>query len=181
MGYRAISTEETPPFRSLEGAVVTAVFSPTRIILVKEDWRKDPRHKLPGGGIERKKDAARALSIQKMLKALGRPISYVEALVMAAALREVFEETGVWLCPEQLVLHRRHDRTRTAYRPYVCLARISEEQFDMHDEVTYEDHDPTKPTRVFEFRLADTLKMQQLLPEHYGLIRYVARAWQGRA
>lgn len=176
MGYRDIRNgEEAPRMRAALGGVVIAMYSPTRTILIREEWRVDPRYKFPGGHIERKKDTERALDLQETLEG----IVFKDALVIAAAMREAFEETGVWLCPEQVILHRHEDRNAWSYRPYLCLAQVSEEQLDMHDDVTYEEHDPARPARVFEFRMDALLLMRKrVLEEHHGFLHHVVRAWR---
>lgn len=88
-------------------SVLICIISPTRMVLVKDKRFKDSYWKLPGGGIESK-----------------------DANVIAAAIRECLEETGIQLLPSEFPFHFPDWRKDGAYRPHFCIARITEKKLD---------------------------------------------------
>ncbi len=88
-------------------SVLICVLSPTRMVLVKDKRFEDPYWKLPGGGIES-----------------------TDANVIAAAIRECRQETGIHLLPTEVLFHFENWREDGAYRPHFCIARVTEAKLD---------------------------------------------------
>ena len=132
------------------GAVMTAVISPTRIVLVRDPSRPNALYKLPGGTVE----------------------SFDES-VEAAAAREVLEETGIILAlaEVELILEQRHEG-RTYY-PYFCIVQVSEEKLDSHKKIGDEDG---KRIEVAVFDRSEVPTMVDLLERHRPFIRAIEEA-----
>ena len=121
-----------------------AIISPTRIILVK-DGRPNALWKLPGGTIEEK-----------------------DAGIIAAAIREADEETGIKLLPEEVMLCANQRRAKDGkYYPYLCLAQVSEEKLESRLKVADEDG---KPIWTAIFDRTEVPAMLDLLNRHRGFI-----------
>ncbi len=131
------------------GAVMTCIISPTRMILVK-DGRRNALWKLPGGGIETgDKD------------------------VIAAAIRENAEETGIKLEREEVIPCAEQRRTEEGvYYPYFYLAQVSEEKLDTRLEIADENG---QPIRVAAFNRGEVPTMVDLLERHRSFIRAVEK------
>lgn len=139
-----MGTEE----RSDLGSVMTAVISPTRILLVMDESKHNPRWKLPGGGIEQKRDGGS---------------------IIAAAIRETSEEAGIELSPEEVVLCANQRRAKDGtYYPYLCLAQVTEERLETRYKLGDEDGKPIK-TALFE--RGEVPMMLDLLERHRGFIK----------
>lgn len=126
---------------------MTAVLSPTRIVLVKDLSRQDALYKLPGGTIEVSDES-----------------------VEAAAAREVFEETGIFLDDAEVELIVEQRRDGRTYYPYFCIAQVSEEKFDSRKKVGDEDG---KPIEVAAFDRAEVPTMLDLLERHRAFIQAI--------
>jgi len=121
--------------RSGLGTVVICVVSKTRILVVRDEMFPNPLWKLPGGSIERE-----------------------DSDVIAAAIREVMEETGVELVPEELeVISEQHIDEDGRYHPYLCIARVTEEKMDTRLPVAEEDGNPMR-TDVPKRAIVSTMK-----------------------
>jgi 8-oxo-dGTP pyrophosphatase MutT (NUDIX family) len=125
------------------GAVMTAVISPTRILLVQEE-RPDALWKLPGGTIEE-----------------------TDEDTVVAAIREVYEETGVRLDRKEMTLCSEERRAEGKYFPAFCLAEVPEEKLDTRKPINDEDGRPIK-TGLFDRSEVPT--MIDLLERHRGFI-----------
>lgn len=132
------------------GAVMTAVISPTRIVLVKQLERAGASWKLSGG------------SVEKADPGMG------EQQVVAAAVRETEEETGIALEPSEVRFCFEHDRTTEEYYPYFCLAEVSEEKMDTRAAITYDDYG--RPVEVQAFTHKEAWAMPNLLARHRVLL-----------
>jgi len=135
------------------GSVVTYIVSPTLAVavLVREERRRDAQWKLPGGRIEP-----------------------ADGGVIAAAIREVEEETGIRLLPEELTLLYSERRTNGVYFPYFCTASISEEKLDTRLPIADENG---KPMRTGVFSRAEIPTMPDLLERHRPFIWEVEGYW----
>lgn len=140
-----MGTERRRPDR---GAVVTCILSPTRIVLVMDENGNfsASRWKLPGGSIER------------------------EERIVAAAIRECREETGIRLLSKEVSLHSWHWRGEGGYRPHLCIARVTEEKLDTRAEIGQE---TAGPLLVKAFQRHEVLEMPDLLDRHRILIKEV--------
>lgn len=128
------------------GSVMMCIVSPTRIVLVKDEAFVDARWKLPGGGIEP-----------------------TDGGIVAAAIREAREETGMDLAPKEIMLCSNQRRAKDGtYYPYLCLAQVSEEKLDTHQKIADENG---KPIRVADFRRAEVSMMVDLLERHRGFVK----------
>ncbi|MBI2409663.1 NUDIX hydrolase [Candidatus Kaiserbacteria bacterium] len=130
------------------GAVMTCVLSPTRILLVKEAHRSGAMWKLPGGSVSQGES------------------------IIEAARREVLEEAGLEL--SGLTLHSVEQRG-AAYRPFLCIACVSEEKLNEHALVGDEDG---QPTIVATFGHEAVRLMKDVLEPHRVLIDEAMR-WCG--
>jgi ADP-ribose pyrophosphatase YjhB (NUDIX family) len=126
------------------GSVMTCIVSPKRMLLVEDESFADSFKKLPGGSIEQ-----------------------IDADVIAAAIREVREETGIQLLREEVELILEEQNEKGKYRPYLCLARISEEKLDTRLEIADENGHPMM-TKVFPRMQVST--MRGLLEKHRSLV-----------
>ncbi|MDO8566597.1 MAG: NUDIX hydrolase [bacterium] len=126
------------------GSVVTCIISQTRILLVKDESRINARWKLPGGNIESS-----------------------DGDVIAAAIREVREETGVKLLPEEVHLRSEERRTKPYY-PYCCVANVTEEKIDTRLKIADENG---HPIRVADFKRSEVPTMVDLLERHRVFVR----------
>ena len=108
------------------GAVMTYIVSPTRTVLVKDTAKTNPRFKLPGGSIE-PSDAGK--------------VENDEFGVIAGAIREVKEETGIELSSTEVKWWYGDSGrgTREYYLPHFCVAEVSEEKLDTHTKTGDED------------------------------------------
>ena len=127
------------------GAVMTYIVSPTRTVLVKDMSKKNPLFKLPGGGIEEGED------------------------VVATAIREVAEETGIKLSPSEIEWWYPEERENGRYLPHFCVARISEEKLDTYTKIGDEDGVPIK-VEVFDRAEVSELGNDSVLSKHLRLI-----------
>lgn len=132
------------------GAVMTAVLSPTRILLVRDRSRPNALYKLPGGTIEAS-----------------------DGSIEAAAAREVFEETGIILAFSEVELIIEQQRDGRTYYPYFCIAQVSEEKFDSRERVGDEDG---KPIEIAVFARPEVPTMLDLLERHRHFIKAIEEA-----
>ena len=123
-----------------EESVLICVLSPTRLVLVKDKMFAEPRWKLPGGGIES-----------------------TDANVIAAAIRECREETGIHLLPTEFPFHFQNWRENGAYRPHFCIARVTEEKLDTRLKFGDENG---RSIMVAAFGRAEVLDMIDVLDHH---------------
>ncbi len=115
------------------------------MILIK-DGRPNALWKLPGGGIETSDED-----------------------VIAAAIREDAEETGIKLEREEVVLCAEQRRTEEGvYYPYFCLAQVSEEKLDTRFKSGDENG---KPIKVTAFDRTEVPTMVDLLERHRFFIK----------
>lgn len=128
------------------GSVVLCVFSPTRIVLVKDKSFPEPFWKLPGGSIES-----------------------TDTGIISAAIRECREETGIQLTMGEVFLHSLwwERRGKTAYRPSFCIVRVSEEKLDTRLKVGDEDG---HALMVAAFDKEEVPIMVDLLEQHRPLV-----------
>lgn len=117
------------------------------MILIKDESFHDARWKLPGGGIEA-----------------------ADAGIVAAAIREAREETGMEFAPEEMTLRCDQRRANGTYYPYLCLAQVSEEKLDSHQKVADENG---RPIRVADFERDEVPTMLDLLERHRQFIQNV--------
>lgn len=129
------------------GAVVIYIISPTRALLVKDPSFRDALWKLPGGGIEPD-----------------------DADIIAAAIRESREETGIQLLPKEVELRSEQRRTNGAYYPYFCVARVSERKLNARFKIANENGRPIM-TGIFERMEVPT--MRDMLERHRFFIREI--------
>ena len=100
---------------NLVGAVMIYIYSSEigkvgKVVLVKDKRFDDARWKLPGGSIEPN-----------------------DRNIIAAAIREAKEETGggilgIQLLPSEVLIISTDKRTDTGYRPFLCMACVSDER-----------------------------------------------------
>ncbi len=131
--------------RSDLGAVMTYVVSPTRAVLIKDKSKQNALWKLPGGGIEES-----------------------DRDIIAAAIREVLEETGIVLSREEITLVAEQKRENGMYYPYFCVACVSEKKLDTREKVGDEDG---KRIMVSDFERTEVPTMLDLLERHRPFIR----------
>jgi 8-oxo-dGTP pyrophosphatase MutT (NUDIX family) len=131
--------------RSDLGAVMTYVISPTRCVLVKDTTKQNPRFKLPGGSIEDGED------------------------VIAGAIREVKEETGIELSPTEVQWWYPEERKNGSYLPHFCVAKVTEEKLDTHVKNGDEDGVPIK-VQIFDRTEVSLLSEKTVLYKHLPLI-----------
>ena len=127
------------------GAVMIAVISATRILLVKDKSFTDPRWKLPGGSVEAE-----------------------DTDITSAAIRELGSETGLRLKRWRFTILTDERRTEERYRPHLCVVRLTETKLDSHEPVGNEDG---KQLEVRAFTHAEVLAMTGILTQHLDLIR----------
>ena len=126
------------------GSVMVGIISPTRMVLVIQRVKTDPRWKLPGGKIEQGES------------------------ILEAAIREVKEETGIELSPGELE-HRSGDRYEgKVYYPHFCIARVDELKIDERIRRGFEDGEPIE-TAIFE--RAEPATMPDLLERHRAFVK----------
>ena len=137
------------------GAVMTYIVSPTRTVLVKDMHKADPRWKLPGGSIERSD--------------FGK-IENDEFGVIAGAIREVEEETGIELSPSEIEWWYAETRMARGYLPHFCVARVSEEKLDKHTKSGDEDGVEIKVETFGRAEVARLDDERMVLTTHFGII-----------
>ena len=133
--------------RSNLGSVLTCILSPesNEIVLIKDKRFFDPRWKLPGGSIEPE-----------------------DVDVIAAAIRECREETGIQLIAAEVSIHSKHWRDEYGkYHPYFCIARIAKEKLDTHLKIGDENG---RPLMVATFDRSEVPTMGELLDRHRPLV-----------
>lgn len=119
--------------RSDLGSVAVYVISPTRTVLVIDESFADAKWKLPCGGIE---DWDGGSAVAAIIDETER----TKARVIAAAIREVLEETGgIKLDPAEVTLVEEQKRVNGVYYPYFCVAVVSEKKLEMHRDIGDED------------------------------------------
>ena len=125
---------------------MTCVVSETRMLLVKES-RPQELWKLPGGKIEKS-----------------------DRDIIAAAIREVLEETGIQLFSEEVKLWSKQRRVDGIYYPYFCVAWVSEEKLETRLNITKENGQQIK-TGLFDRE--EVSMMMDLLDRHRSFIQEV--------
>lgn len=128
------------------GAVKIVVLSPTRIILIIEDGKPEPLWKIPGGSLRRGEG------------------------VIAGAIRECEEETGIRLLPEEIHILSKERLEGRVYHPFYCAAFVSEEKLDTRKLRTYEGGDRRFAIRTGLFPREEPLRMPDLLQQHLPAI-----------
>ncbi len=126
---------------------MTYIVSPTRVILVKDPSKPNALWKLPGGGVE-----------------------VSDGNVIAAAIREVFEETGIALTREEFRITFEQRRVNGVYYPHFCVARVSEEKLDTRKKIGDEDG---KSLMVADFGRDEVPTMLDLLERHRPFIQEI--------
>ncbi|MFA6279062.1 MAG: NUDIX domain-containing protein [Candidatus Paceibacterota bacterium] len=129
---------------------MTYIISPTRALLVIDESKCNPLWKIPGGTIE-----------------------LTDEGVIAAATRESFEETGVQLLPEEVVLFSKEKRRDGIYYPHLCVASVSEEKLDTRARVTYESGENDRPLKTGVLNRAEVPVMLDLLERHRHFVHEV--------
>ena len=132
------------------GAVRTCILSPTRIVLVIDIKFCEPYWKLPGGRIEPE-----------------------DMHIVAAAIRECREETGIHLFLGEISLHSKHQRQDEIYRPYLCIAKVTKSRLDTRLEISKENNGSIL---IKAFERSDVLKIASLLNSHRILIEEVFKS-----
>jgi len=89
------------------------------VVLVRNDFYRDSYWKLPGGKIEQ-----------------------FDLDVIAAAIREVGEETGIALKRKEVALLTMQWREDQVYHPYFCVAKVTDDTLETRSAVADEDGDP---------------------------------------
>lgn len=126
------------------GAVMTYITSPTKTLFVYDESKRNPLCKLPGGSVEANES------------------------VLDAAVREVFEETGIQLLKCEVTLMKEHRRENGFYYPHFCHAIISEGKMKARQKIGDEDGSPIK-TKIFN-RSEIRMKMD-IIERHIQFIR----------
>lgn len=129
------------------GSVVTCILSPTRIVLIIDRKFTEPYWKLPGGRVE-----------------------LTDMNVGIAAIRECREETGIQFFLGEISLHSKHQRQGGLYRPYLCVARVTESRLDTRLEISDEGNGSII---IKAFERKNVLKIDNLLKPHRILIEEV--------
>ncbi|MFA6408236.1 MAG: NUDIX domain-containing protein [Candidatus Paceibacterota bacterium] len=122
---------------------MTCIVSPSRVLLVKDESKHDPLWKLPGGSVESD-----------------------DADIIAAAIRETKEETGIQLLPGELRLLLKARSESGVYYPNFFVAHVSEDKLDTRAKVAYESGDPSQPMKVGVFNREEVPMMPDLLERH---------------
>jgi len=136
------------------GRVKVYIVSPTRALLIRDRRFSDALCKLSGGHIES-----------------GDHTKSDDDGVIATAIREVREETGVELFPEEVELvWNEFGLDGIHYDPYFCVARVTEEKLDTREEIGNENGSPIETVIV---NRAEILTMPDLLEDHRPFIRKI--------
>lgn len=131
------------------GAVMIAIKSPTRIVLVREMNRPDAYWKFPGGSIEDGET------------------------VIGTAIREGGEETHVELRINQVRHVAKDKKDGGRYTPNFCVADVTEEQIDTFSPKTEENGEPMQAKL---FGLDDLIHIPDFLPPHRKFFPHVIDA-----
>ena len=139
--FDALEREMRPAPLHPYGSVLVLVVSQERrrTILVREEGRRDPKWRVPGGSLERG-----------------------ESPVQAAA-REIEEETGIPLRVDQVTILAEERRESQRYYPHFCIAEVTEAQFD-HLVPRTQDGDKTLETRTLH--IDEVVQLPDLLRQH---------------
>ena len=142
-------TSSNASVRTDLGSVATYVISPKKAVFVFDENKHDPLHKLPCGHIEPG-----------------------DAGIIAAAKREVLEETGIMLLDSEIALIKTQRRDGGIYYPYFCLAHISEKELSARKKIGDEDGSPIK-TRIFNRAELPMRLNMEFVPKHIQFIREI--------
>jgi 8-oxo-dGTP pyrophosphatase MutT (NUDIX family) len=115
---------------------------------VKDESKHDPLWKLPGGSVESD-----------------------DADIIAAAIRETKEETGIQLLPGELRLLLKARSESGVYYPNFFVAHVSEDKLDTRAKVAYESGDPSQPMKVGVFNREEVSMMPDLLERHRRVLQ----------
>lgn len=116
------------------------------MLLIRDKRFDTPCWKLPGGGVES-----------------------IDADVIAAAIRECKEETGIQFVAEEISIYSEQRRDEAGiYHPHFCIAPVTEEKLDTHFKIGNENG---RPLMVATFEKGEVPTMGDLLDRHRAFVR----------